>query len=136
MFQSELLEKLESIFGIKKVTFLAPSESFEQDTLFVEIESAKSRASKGKKVYSKVTGSLSVFAREGRLPFGFFTKRIEQADAELVKDFFFFDLDVNVLNSPARVQDISEIRGKFVFLYSAEYDPNQGSLTSIELGDE
>ena len=136
MFRSELKEKLKDIFGFKKVTFSAPSESFEQDTLFVEIESANTRPSKGKKVYAKVSGNLVVFSHGAKLPFGFFSKRIEQADAELTSNFFFFDLDQNALNSPARLQDISEIRGKFVFLYSAEYDPNQGSLTSLSLGDE
>ena len=81
---------------------------------------------------------MVIFAKgaDTRLPFGFFAKRIENADPELTKNFFFFDLDANALNSPARLQDISEIRGRFVFLYSAEYDPNQGELTSIELGDE
>lgn len=131
MFQSELERKLKSIFGFKKVTFNAPG-SFEQDTLFVDVQSAPSKVGK-KKITSRVSGALTVYSHGDKFPFGFFTKRIEQAKAEFKKDFFFYDLDQNVLTSPARVQNICEIRGSFVFLFSAQYDPNQGTMNTIAL---
>jgi hypothetical protein len=40
------------------------------------------------------------------------------------------------LNSPARLQNIAERRAAFVYLYSAQYDPDQGELTSLTFGDE
>lgn len=134
MFRTELEAKLKQIFGLKKVTFDVPGDSHEQDTLFVEVMENRTRIT-GNKATAKVQGALTVFAHGDRLPFGFFAKRIALADPELTKDFFFFDLDVNVLSSPARLQDLSEIRGRFVYLYSAQFDPNKGELQTLILGD-
>lgn len=133
MFRASLQQNLEKIFGVKKVTYNAPSDVYEQDSLFVNVQEVTSRIAPGKSAYARVMGNLTVYSHGARLPFGFFSKRIQAADSELTKDFFFFDLDVNALNSPARLQDISEIQGKFIFLYSSQYDPNQGELTDLEL---
>lgn len=132
MFRAELKSRLSKIFGFEKTTFDAPSESFEQDTLFVSIAEAQSRPS-GKKIYSKVMGYLTVFSQKDKMPYGFFNKRIQKADAALTRELFFFDMDVDVASSPARIQNISERRARFVFLYSADYDPNKGRLTSINM---
>lgn len=126
--------KLKEIFGLKKVTFDEPSEVFEQDTLFVVIEECLSRATQGN-AYAKVTGSIVIFSERDKLPYGFFAKRIAQAPATATKEFFFFDTDVDALNSPARLQNISERRSRFVYLYSGQYDPNQGLLTSVEFDE-
>ncbi len=131
MFRSDLKEKLSKIFGMQKTTFDAPSESHEQDSLFIEIEECQSRTGEGS-ASARVTGSIVVFSQDNKLPYGFFNKRLQQAKPEHTKDLFFFDIDVDALNSPARIQNISERRAKFVYLYSAQYDPNQGSLTSLE----
>ena len=133
MFRKEMADKLKTIFGVKKVTFDQPGESYEQDVIFVEIEECLSRASQGRS-YAKVTGSIVMFSERDKLPYGFFAKRIAQAPGDATKSFFFFDTDVDALNSPARLQNISERRSRFVYLYSAQYDPNQGELTSIEFG--
>ncbi len=130
MFRVELETRLKRIFGLPKVTFSMPGESYEQDTLFVEVKSSPARVTKGN-VYAKVTGSIYIFSQNQNFPFGFFAKRIQNAELEDTKDFFFFDMDQNALNSPARLQNISEIRGRFMFLYSAQYDPNQGVITSV-----
>lgn len=131
MFRAELAEKLSQIFGFKKTTFDTPG-SFEQDTLFIEINEAQSRVTDGR-VFSKVTGSLVCFSQMEKLPFGFFNKKIQQAPASLTRPFFFFDIDLNPANSPARVQNITERRLRFVYLYSAQYDPDHGELTSLKL---
>ncbi len=134
MFREELKKNLEGIFGFKKTTYDAPSEAFEQDTLFIDVTSAKSNASQGK-ITSKVDGTLTVFSQANRLPFGFFNKRISNADFQLTKGLFFFDIDVDVAASPARMINISERRTGFVFLFSAQHDPNQGSLTELEIDE-
>lgn len=135
MFRAELETKLKQIFGVPKVTFSVPGESHEQNTLFVEIQSAPARISKGRAV-ARISGALTVFAHGDTFPFGFFAKRISNASPENLSQFFFHDLDVQALNSPARLQNISEIRGSFVYLYSAQYDPNHGAMTDIEWTEE
>jgi hypothetical protein len=136
VFRSELSHKLSQIFGFKKTTFDAPSVnstsgSFEQDVLFVEINECSSRITNGKS-YARVSGSLIVFSQVEKIPFGFFSKKIQQAESNLTKNFFFYDIDLNPANSPARIQNITERRIRFVYLYSAQYDPEHGSITSLE----
>ncbi len=121
---------------MRKTIFDAPSVnpatgSFEQDTLFIEINECNSRMTDGM-AYAKILGSLVVFAQMDKMPFGYFSKRIYKADHSLTKDLFFFDIDLNPINSPARLQNISERRVRFVYLYSAQYDPEHGELTSLE----
>jgi hypothetical protein len=131
MFKKDLSEKLKTIFGFSKVTFDAPSDAFEQDTLFIEISECRSRASQGK-AYAKVFGSVIVFSQENKLPFGFFNKRIEKAEHRLTKDLFFFNVDVTNEASPATLVNISERRASFVYFYNAQYDPALGELTTLE----
>lgn len=135
MFRQELQEKLEKIFGFKKVTFEAYSDSFEQDTLFIEVQRPRTKTSEGK-VYARVTGQLVVFSQDNKMPFGFMQKRIEKAKNELTKSFFFHDVDVNQENSPARLQNISERRTNFVFFFTAQYDPKLGEITTLEMEGE
>jgi len=123
-------DKLKAIFGVPKVSFDEPGESYEQDCLFVQILESQANTGQGR-ARAKVLGAVMMFSQKGKLPFGFFNKRIQNADKSLTKDFFFFDIDVDAQNSPARLQNISERRASFIYLYSAQYDPNQGQLTSI-----
>lgn len=135
MFRKDLENRLKSIFGVTKVTFNAYSEDFEQDCIFVEVRECANRMSnidKGKET-ARVTGSIVMFSKDNALPFGFFSKKIEQAKDELSKDLYFFNIDTDAVASPARIQNIHERRCDFVFLYSAQYDPNKGELTSLEL---
>lgn len=132
MFRKALEARMKAIFGFEKVTLDAPSDSFEQDTLFIELQRPLTRTSEGK-VFARVTGQVIVYSQDNKMPYGFFSKRIEKAGHELTKDFFFFDVDVNQENSPARLQNISERRTSFVFFYSAQYDPKLGELTTLEM---
>ncbi len=132
MFKKEMADKLKGIFGLAKVSYDAPGESFEQDTLFIEIANCKSNTGQGKAT-ARVNGQIVVFSEMNKLAFGFFNKRIQNASPELTKNFFFSELDVDALNSPARQVNISERRASFVYLYSAQYDPNQGLITEIDI---
>lgn len=131
MFRKEMQDKLKAIFGVKKVTYDEAGDSYEQDCIFVEILNCQSNTGQGKAT-AKVTGALVMYSQNNKLPYGFFNKKLQQASKELTKNFFFFDIDVEAQNSPARLQNISERRANFIYLYSAQYDPNQGSLTSVE----
>lgn len=135
MFRDELLTTLSTIFGFKKTTYNAPSMdstgSFEQDTLFIQIDEAPFRVTEGKAM-AKVLGSLIVFSQIEKLPFGFFNRKINMASHELTKNLFFFDIDSVPANSAARIQNIAERRLRFVYLYSSQYDPAHGLITSLE----
>lgn len=133
MFRRSLKDKLEKVFGFDKTTFDVPSDAFEQDTLFVEITNCRSSVSQGRAT-AQAWGTLIVYTQNNKLPFGFFNKRIQLADPELTKHFFFYEIDQEVLNSPARMMNITERRCGFMFLFEDQYDPNQGELTSLEIG--
>lgn len=130
MFEADLKQRFERIFGIPKVTFSAPGESEEQGCLFVDIQSASSAVKKGRQI-ARVVGAISIFARSEKIPFGYFTKKINAASLELVSGLFFHNVD----ETSKRSQDIVERKCSFVFLYSGEYDPKVGSLTSVELSE-
>jgi hypothetical protein len=132
MFDKTLHEKLERIFQFKKTTFDAPSDSFEQDTLFIEVEKSTTRISDSM-AYAKVEGTLIVYAQKNKLPFGYFNKKIEKGKSEDVKDLFFFDIDIDVASSTARLQNIHERRTRFIYLFKEQYDPNKGAITSLNM---
>lgn len=131
MFRADLKDKLENIFGYRKTTYLAPSDQFEQDTLFIQIDESHPRVRQGFAM-AKVLGTLTVFSQAQKFPFGSLSKKIEQADAALTAPFFFFDIETEVANSPARFVNITERRTRFVFLYSETYDRGEGDLTSVD----
>lgn len=130
MFKHELTDRLGKIFGFSRVTFDAPTNSHEQDTLFIQIDSPLVRVT-GKKVVARVQGSVILYVQEDRLSYGMLAKRIAHADPSLTKDFFFHDIDQNLEASPATRENITERRVSFVFFYSADFDPNQGQITSL-----
>lgn len=137
MFRKELADKLSQIFGLRKSTFDQPTMnattgSYEQDTLFIQVDQFRSSMKEGS-ASGEVNGSLVVFAQMDKMPFGYFAKRIQQANADLTRNFFFFEIDLNPANSPARLQNISERRIKFIYWYSAQYDPEHGEMTSLDM---
>lgn len=138
MFKNNLQKRFERIFGFSKVTFLAPDyEAPEQDTLFIEITAVKPRMSTGNggRETATVNGAAIVFSQDNRLPFGFFAKRVEQANVDDTKDLF-FQTEEDLAASPARLQNIHERRVPFVFLYDSQYDPDRGELTDLEFSLE
>lgn len=94
---------------------------------------------------ARVTGFLTVFSQGVldetdesagvRLPFGFFAKRIAQANPEDTRPFF-FGPESDVSNSAARFQNLHERQVPFTFLYSAQYDPDRGQLNGLEFNLE
>ncbi len=133
MFEKDLELRLKRIFGVKRTTFNAPDfEAPEQDCLFVQILSAQPRmqAKGGGRETYRVTGYLTIFSQATRVPFGFFFKKLEQADPEDSHGLF-FEKEMDIPDSPARIQNIQERRVNFTFWFDSEYDPNRGSLTSM-----
>lgn len=128
MFESELASKMKQIFKVKKVSYDFPSESREQEALFIEVENVKSSVKDGL-IVSMITGNGSMYGSNDKMPFGFFSKCIRQADVTLTKDLFFFDFETNTL----RYRDIVERRFGFVYFFNSQYDPAIGTITSIDL---
>lgn len=138
MFKADLQARLERIFQIPKTTYDAPSyDAPEQDTLFIDIADcvARTSAGAGGRATAKVLGSIVVFSQANRTPFGFFAKRIEQASLDDKRNLF-FEREIDIPNSPARLQNLHERRVGFQFLYDAQYDPDRGELTSMTLSLE
>lgn len=132
MFKKDLLARLEGIFDFEKVTYDAVSESYEQDTLFIEVWQCIARLSSFGRQRAQVRGSLAVFSQANRLPFGYFNKRIERAKPALLRGLYFHNIDIDVASSPARLQNLHERRTDFVFFYDAQYDPERGQLTELD----
>ncbi len=133
MFEATLTAKLKKIFELDRCNFNLPGDAQEQETLFIQVESAQSRI-KETRQYCKVTGSIRVFANSDKLPYGYFAKCINKADFDDTKDLFFFDIEEN----QGTFLNITERTMGFVYFFNSQYDPNVGTLTDLELsvGDE
>jgi hypothetical protein len=127
VFEKDLKERLQRIFDFQKTRFDDPGESMEQECLFINIEQAMCHI-KEKKQIAQVSGQFFVFATFDKLPYGYFVKQIHKAYLDDTAKFFFHEIDTNlpVMNNIVR----RSVR--FVFFFEAEYDPRQGSLTSVE----
>ena len=131
MFEDSLKQKFRQIFGIKKVTFDMPSDSQEQECLFIEIETATNRF-KNKTVLSKVEGTLTMFCQVDKVPFGFFSKKIEMAKNDLTKDLFFYGFE----DSKGTFQNIDMRTVKFIYLFDSQYNPEMGTLVKVTVEGE
>lgn len=126
MIEKALKEKLERIFGIEKVSFDQPGESFEQKTLFVEIGTCRSSIKTGRHV-ARVSGRLLFSAPATQVPLGFFSKRIAEALLSDTVDFFFFEFEENA----NRYQNLVERSLSFVFFYNEQYNPEVGTMSQL-----
>jgi len=129
-FESELKRRFQEIFRMKNTTFDMPGESQEQETLFIQVQESNPKISPKKEIYF-VKGTGIVFAEVEKMPAGYLAKAIQKAPHELTKDFSFHKVD----QSQETFRNIVRRSFDFVFLYSRQYDPNQGELTSVEIGE-
>jgi hypothetical protein len=130
MFEKELQRRLERIFGVCKVTYLAADAAApEQDCIFVEVDDVASRmqASGGGRQTCKVTGSLLVFSQAERTTYGFFRKRAEQADPADTRGLY-----IGPETNAGTIENVCARRVAFQFLYDSQYDPDRGEMTSLE----
>ncbi len=134
MFQKDLQARFQRIFQVPNTTFNAPDfNAPEQDTLFIEILTVRSRmsASDGGRETARVLGAATLFSQNTRLPYGFFAKRVEQARSVDTKGLF-FETEQDVAASPARMINLHERRLPFMFLYDSQYDPDRGEISEID----
>ena len=130
MFKKELSEKLKGIFSVNKVSFDEPGLSKEQECIFVEIEQSNNVIKDGVAL-ARVTGKCVMFGQNDKLPFGFFSKKIKQADINLTKDLFFYDIETNT----KLANNLVEFSFSFVYFFSGQYDPDMGTIDSITFSE-
>lgn len=134
MFEASLIETFESIFDMKvsmdlsKIKFTDQGYSGEQECIFIEIASSRNKI-KDKRQYARVTGQIKVFANADKLPFGYFSKKIAEANNDLTHDLFFYDFESNTnlyLNVVQRTLS-------FIYFFNSQYNPALGTITSVDL---
>lgn len=128
MFERSLITSLEKIFKLGKVTFDRPGESQEQEGVFIEVIQAVCRKKDAKQT-ARVTGTLHFFANQDKMPFGYLTKCISEADPALTKPLVFLDFE----ESKGKFRNIVERSVGFQYFFDSQYDPAIGTVTSINL---
>lgn len=131
MFEKELETKFKKIFGVEKVTYDSPGESLEQGCLFIDIDNCKNTIKDGKAV-AMVSGNVSLYGVAPKMPFGFFSKAIRNADPELTKDLFFLDIETNT----QRIRDLVQRGFSFIYFFRGQYDPAIGTITNVTIAIE
>jgi hypothetical protein len=82
-------------------------------------------------VNARVTGRATLFGRNEKVPFGFFSKAIERADPDDKNPFFFHEFEEN----KKLIQNVVEMGFSFVYFFSDEYDPDQGIINEIDIDE-
>lgn len=129
--EATLAKKMSNIFGFKKVSFSAPGPALEQEAIFISIQSCKG-ALKKRLYTAKVTGKFRVFVNADKMPLGHILKKISSASADDTKDLFFYEIEENVEN----YQNLVERSASFVYFFSSQYNPDDGTLGSVTLNLE
>lgn len=127
MLEEALKDSLSKIFGLKKTTFDAPSESSEQSCLFIDVQKPRVEL-REKRQTAQVEGRCFAFGTADKFPIDYFSKRIAEAPCELTRPFFFHAIgeSLPIENNIVR-RSVS-----FVFLFDAQYDPDLGTITSVD----
>lgn len=128
MFENSLKEKFETIFEISKVTYDQPGESKEQECLFINVEKCLNKVVDGH-FYCRVRGKGFVFAQAGKIPFGYFSKKINKSDPALTKDLHFSEIE----ESENLYENIVQRSFTFVYFFNSQYNPVVGNIEDIEI---
>lgn len=127
MLESDLRQKFKDIFGIENIKYSLPGESQEQECLFVNVESIKTRFKDGF-TNSMVQGSVTYYANSDKIQLGYFAKRVALASNELTKNFFFGDFESN----SKTYGNIVERSFTFTYFFNSQFDPKIGTITSLD----
>lgn len=129
MFENTLKEDLAKIFKLEKVTYDAPSpDAMEQEVMFVQVDLSRNNV-RDTKITSRVEGRLLVFAQAEKMPFSYFEQCIREAEPSLTRKFFFYDITGN----SNTLVNLAERSASFIYFNSSQYDPDKGSIESINI---
>lgn len=117
--ESALKSSVQEIFRFKKVTFDLPSDANEQDTAFIQVTVADPKVRQGRE-YHRVSGVLRFYVQTDKMPIGLLMKRIQGADKELTKKFFFHSFE----EQNGTIQNVVEKTIGFEFFYEQQYNPS------------
>lgn len=130
--ENTLGDKLKKIFKVSKVSFSQPGEKVkEQECVFVEIEQTRHRI-KDKREIAKVTGKINLYGNSDKMPLGWISKMISEANAVDIADLAFFDLEMN----SRYYQNLVQRTASFVYFFSTQYDPNLGTIETVTINVE
>lgn len=126
--EKDLADKISRIFRIDRVTYDLPSDTEEQECVFIKIDASRNTF-RPKRMVGRMVGAVTIYSQANKTPFGFFSKSIEQAQAADKKDLFFTNFEENV-----RVfGNLVERSASFTFFFSGEYNPNVGKIKKIDI---
>ncbi len=128
MFEKTMIDQLSRIFDIARVTFDDPSESQEEECLFIQVQKSKNTIKNGHAI-ARVTGKILMYVNIEKMPFGYLSKKIEEAEQADVSPFFFFDFEDNL----STYASIAQRSLQFVYFFNGQYNPEVGTLTSLNL---
>jgi hypothetical protein len=131
VFEKELEEKLKRIFKVKKVTFDRPSDSKEQECLFINVTSSMNSIKDGR-AKAKVIGEIFLIGNTEKLKFGYFSKCLAIADSSETSGLFFHTFEENNQG----MQNIVQRKCSFVYFFDSQYDPDTGTITSVDITEE
>ena len=128
MFKSTLTAQIKSIFEIDRISYDLPGESKEQEGLFIDVSTVQARVKDGRAV-ARVTGVIRVFAVSGKLPYGFFVKKIDGADPADKDGLYFYNFEEN----KGTYRNIIERSVGFQYFFDSQYNPAIGTIESVDL---
>lgn len=131
MFEKDLQDKLRRIFRIERVTFDTPSETNEQEGIFIRIDTARNKIH-NKKQTAKAQGAIRIYANNEKMPFGYLTKMLEMAAPADKRDIVFTALEENV----GTYRNLVERSASFIYFFSGEYNPTVGHLEQVTVDIE
>lgn len=125
MYKKAIEKDLQQIFETRRVDFVGVETCFEQDTLCVDISRVRSGAQEGK-AWSRVYGSVGIRGTMKKNPSGFLTKKIAEAEPEVLGRFWFAPVEMPA--STPTEWELKAIKIDFVYFYQEEYAPVKGIL--------
>lgn len=125
MYKKAIEKDLQQIFETRRVDFVGVETCIEQDTLCVDISRVRSGAQEGK-AWARVYGSVGIRGTMKKNPAGFLTKKISEAEPEVLGRFWFAPVEMPV--STPTEWELKATKLDFVYFYQEEYAPVKGIL--------
>lgn len=125
MYKKAIEKDLKQIFETRRVDFMGVETCLEQDVLCVDVSRVRSGAQEGK-AWARVFGSVGIRGTIKKNPVGFLTKKIAQAEPEVLKRFWFAPVEMPA-STPAE-WELKAYKVEFVYFYQEEYAPVKGVL--------
>lgn len=125
MYKKAIEKDLQQIFETRRVDFVGVENCIEQDTLCVDISRVRTGAQEGK-AWARVYGSVGIRGTIKKNPSGFLTKKIAEAEPEVLKRFWFAPVEMPA--STPTEWELKATKLDFVYFYREEYAPVKGIL--------